>query len=97
MQSYNIIIAKRFTDELGEILGFIALSNPNQAVKFNNEIYAKIASLATNPYRCRANTIANDTNVRDMIFKGYVVVFAIDEFAKCVEILGIYKNNLWKP
>ncbi len=96
MQSYNIIIAKRFTDELCEILGFITISNPSQATKFNNEIYAKIATLNVNPYRCRANTITNDKSVRDMIFKGYVVVFAIDEPTKCVEILGIYKNNLWK-
>ena len=48
------------------------------------------------PYRCRQNPIAKDENVRDMIFKGYVIVFFVDEAQQCVEILGIYKNNLWK-
>lgn len=96
MTKYSIIIATRFVDELGVILDFIALSNPNQAIKFSNEIYAKIATLSNAPHRARQNKIANDKNVRDMIFKGYVVVFAIDEPLKRVEILGIYKNNIWK-
>lgn len=96
MQTYSIIIAKRFTDELGEILEFIAHSSPHNALKFSNEIYAKIATLSTMPYRTRQNPIANDKNVRDMIVKGYVIVFFINENTKCVEIMGIYKNNLWK-
>lgn len=96
MTKYSIIIAKRFIDELGAILDFIALSNPNQAMKFSNEIYTKIATLSSTPHRARQNKIASDKNVRDMIFKGYVVVFAIDETLKRVEILGIYKNNIWK-
>lgn len=36
----------------------------------------------------------NNTNIRDLIFKGYVVPFLI---SNDIYILGIYKQNLWKP
>ena len=89
MQTYSIIIAKRFTDELGEILDFIAHSSPNNALRFSNEIYAKIATLSTMPYRTRQNSIANDKNMRDMIFKGCIIVFFVNENTEYVEILEV--------
>ena len=35
-----------------------------------------------------------DTQVRDLIFKGYVVVFVIDESEQTITIISIYKQNL---
>ena len=35
----------------------------------------------------------NDENIRDFIFKGYVIIFEINEN---IEILNIYKHNLPK-
>lgn len=46
------------------------------------------------PYSYRKNSIANDENIRDLIFKGYVVIFEIS--TKNIEILDIYKHNLPK-
>ena len=96
MQSYKIIFSKRFSQELDEILDFIATSNPNQAATFQSELFAKISSLDTMPYRCRKNFVADDENIRDMVFRGYVVVFGVNEKALSVEILGIYKANEWR-
>ena len=95
MKSYKIIIATRFQQELNEILDFIALQSLDEARKFKNGLYAKIATLALMPRRCRRNLVANDENVRDLIYKGYVVVFGVDDDKACVEVLGIYKANVW--
>lgn len=46
------------------------------------------------PYSYRKNNIANDENICDLIFKGYVVIFEIS--TKNIEILDIYKHNLPK-
>lgn len=46
------------------------------------------------PYRHRKNQTSNDKNIRDLIFKGYIVVFRIDD--EIIEILNIYKQNLPK-
>lgn len=37
--------------------------------------------------------IANDECVRELIFKGFVVVFVISD---SIDVLGIYKQNLWE-
>ena len=97
MQSYKITFSKRFLQELDEILGFIATSSPSQAATFQSKLFAKISSLDTMPYRCRKNFVANDESIRDFIFKGYVVVFGVNEKALRIEILGIYKANEWRP
>lgn len=46
------------------------------------------------PRRFRKNGLTANNNIRDLIFKGYVVVFEISD--EDIEILGIYKNNLWQ-
>ena len=44
------------------------------------------------PYRYRKNAILGDENVRDLVFKGYVITYRINE--KSIEVLLIYKENL---
>lgn len=92
MQTYSIIFSHRFECELQEILDFIALNSPNRAEQFKRDIYAKINTLTFNPLRCRAHS-GEDKNLRDLIFKGYIVVFLVENTH--IEILGIYKNNQW--
>lgn len=87
----KIIITQRFTDELNEILSFIAKDNLDIAVKFDSNIYAKIENIAFMPRRFPKNHAANDENIRNLIFKGHVIAFAIND--EIIEILGIYKQN----
>ena len=99
VQAYKIKLTDRFQQELHDILGFIATSNPNNALKFRNELYAQIATLEFMPLRCRrhfANADSTNENIRELIFKGYAVVFLVDENALNIEILGIYKANEWR-
>ena len=51
------------------------------------------------PLRCRrhfANADSTNENIIELIFKGYAVVFLVDENALNIEILGIYKANEWR-
>lgn len=99
MQTYKIKLTDRFQQELHDILGFIADSSPSNALHFRNELYAQMVRLNFMPFRCRkhfsnANSVGD--NIRDLIFKGYVVVFLVDKMSFSVEILGIYKANKWQ-
>lgn len=91
MQRYSIGFDARFKDDLHEILDFIGADNPNAAEKFSYEIYAKIDTLKFMPFRCRRHK--NYENIRDLLFKGYIIVFLVENLH--IEILGIYKENLW--
>ncbi len=43
-------------------------------------------------HRFRKNLIANDENIRDLIFKGYVIPFEIKKDS--IAILQIYSQNI---
>lgn len=45
------------------------------------------------PYSHRQNFDANNKNVRDLIFKGYVIPYHINNETSTITILFIYKEN----
>ena len=86
----KIIYSKKFQNSLANIVDFIAQDSPKRARNLPQTLNQTIAFM---PYKHRKNFIANDENIRDFIFKGYVIIFEINEN---IEILNIYKHNLPK-
>ena len=80
---------------MSKIVSFIAIHSVDSARKFYKELYAKITKIPQMPYSYRKNELMGDENIRDMIYKGYVVVFKIT--VESIIILSIYKWNLWNP
>lgn len=93
MQRYEVVYTSEFKANLDTILDFIGDDNPKAAAKFGNELLDKIDTLDFMPFRCRQHLDNGDKNIRDLVFKGYVIVFRVIENE--VRILGIYKENLW--
>lgn len=89
-----IIRTKRYIKELKNILTFIAKDSLNSSRKFKNELDDKINKIPNYPQIYRKSLATDDENVKDLIFKGFVVVFRIKN--DDIYILGIYKHNLWK-
>lgn len=48
------------------------------------------------PYKFRQSKCFNDENIRDFIFKGYVIPYLIDKENNKIVILAIFKQNLPK-
>ena len=71
----NIKFSERFHQNLDEILAFIAKDSIEKAVKFRDELYEKISGTAFMPRRFRKNGLTANNNIRDLIFKGYIIVF----------------------
>lgn len=87
----NFEFDDRFNKALSDIESFIALDSLERAEKFKNDIIDKISSLDFMPKRCRKSTLANDESIRDLIFKGYIIVFKIQN--DTIKVLYIYKEN----
>ena len=87
----NFEFDDRFIQALNDIESFIALDSLERAEKFKNDIIDKISSLDFMPKRCRKSTLANDESIRDLIFKGYIIVFKIQN--DTIKVLYIYKEN----
>ena len=84
----------KFERELKIIFDFIAKDSLNRAREFRNELIAKIERTAQTPFICRKSINFNDESTRDLIFKGYVIPYLIDN--EVIYILGIYKANEWE-
>ena len=84
----------KFERELKIIFDFIAKDSLNRAREFRNELIAKIERTAQTPFICRKSINFNDESIRDLIFKGYVIPYLIDN--EVIYVLGIYKANEWQ-
>ena len=85
----KIVFKASFVKRLENQIEFIALDSPERALKFYSELLTRLKEIPSNPYRYRKSIYFENRNIRDMIFKGYVIVFRItDNF---IELIGFVK------
>lgn len=87
----KIVLKDTFVNRLGDQLEYIAQSNPANARKFKNDLFQQIKAIASNPYKYRKSIWFEDQNIRDLIFKGYTIVFKIN--ANSIEVFGFVKQQ----
>ncbi|QHG91752.1 type II toxin-antitoxin system RelE/ParE family toxin [Sulfurimonas sp. CVO] len=75
----KILKREEFNREFKEILYFIAQDSKANAKKFKNELIKKVNDLEFMPYKFRKSIYFNNDSIRDLVFKGYVIVYSIDE------------------
>ncbi|MDP3119293.1 MAG: type II toxin-antitoxin system RelE/ParE family toxin [Sulfuricurvum sp.] len=86
----------RYEIELNNILDFIGENNPRNALNFARKLEAKINDLPHFPYKCRQSQKSMDTNIRELIFEGYIIPYRVDTLKENIVILGIFSENEWK-
>ena len=89
---YKIIVETEALKDLEDIIDFISeRGDPNRAYTFAGELKDRIASLETMPIRCRKSIYTDTKDTRDMIYKGYTIVFQIREDQ--IHILTIFRQK----
>ncbi len=86
---------ERFLSELESILDFIARDSFHQALNFKNGLDESVYLIPAMPYKYRQSSKAKDSNIRDMIFNGYVIPYRINTTKNQIELLGIFSSNIW--
>jgi plasmid stabilization system protein ParE len=76
---------KRFESQLR----FIANDSPKNALKFKNELLKQIRSLSAHPLKCRKSIYFDDESIRDLVYKGYTIVYRIA--GDKIEVFGLTK------
>ena len=84
----------RFNRELRAVFDFIAKDSPNRAREFRDRLIAKLQTISDSPLMYRKSISFDDERVRDLIFKSYVIPYAIENGA--IYVLGIYGANEWQ-
>ena len=92
----RIIRSKKYTLVLKDLIKFISLDSKSRAITFKNEIDKQINNLVDMPYKCRKSVYFEDKSIRDLIYKGYTIVYKVDEEKEIITIIGMkkYKNEL---
>jgi len=89
----KIVRSQRYTNALQVILRFIAIDSKNRALEFKKELDTHINDLDHMPYKFRQSYYFDDEHMRDLIFKGYTIVYKVDEEKECITIVGIKNTN----
>lgn len=90
----RIVLTPEFEADLKSILKFYSKKSPEVANDFYYCLYKKLENIAFMPYYFRKNQKLNREDIRELIFKGYVISFYIS--ANSIKILSIFKHNLPK-
>ncbi len=76
-----------------KIMEYIAQDSVQRAIHFQEELDTMIENCGHFPYKCRKSIYFDDDSIRDLIFKGYVIPYVVDEENATLTVLGIIK---WK-
>jgi plasmid stabilization system protein ParE len=85
----KVLFKESFLCRLENQLEYISSDSPARARKFKNDLLQRIREIPGNPYKYRKSIYFENTEIRDMIFKGYTVVFRIN--INQIEIFGFVK------
>jgi len=85
----KIIFKDTFVLRLEKQLDFIASDSPANTRRFKNNLFRKIKAIPSNPYKHRKSIYFDDQNIRDLIFRGYTIVFRINN--QTIEVFGFVK------
>jgi len=87
----KIIRSRKFLNKLKNILAYIAKDKISAAKQFRKDLNEKIKNLIYFPYKYRKSYYFNDENIRDMVFKGYTIIYKIDK--NKIILLDIFKKE----
>jgi plasmid stabilization system protein ParE len=90
----KIVFKDTFVKRLEKQIDFISLDSPKRARKFKNDLLLRIREIPENPTRFRKSIYFDSDEIRDLVFKGYTVVFRIN--SNQIEIFGFvkYQNSI---
>ena len=87
----KIIYEETFVSRLEKQLKHITKDNPSAAKKFKKEILSRIKEIPKYPEIYRKSIYSNDSSVKDLIYKGYTVVFKIEPSQ--INVFGFLKHQ----
>jgi plasmid stabilization system protein ParE len=87
----KIKFSKAFSQRLNDQVDYIANDKPSAARKFKLELMKRIKNIPHVPYGNRKSIFFDRNDIRDLIYKGYVIVYKINEVEKSIEVFGLVK------
>jgi plasmid stabilization system protein ParE len=93
-KNMQIIRTPHYISELQVILDHISLDKFSATKKFKIDIDKMINNLVNFPFKFRQSYYYENENIRDMTFKGYSIIYRVNQEKDIIEILEIFNRNL---
>ena len=92
----TVSISNEFLKLLTEQVCYIYKDKPRAALKFRKDLLKNIKKDLKQPFHFKKSKYIENENIRDYVFKGYVVVYEVDIENKIVSVFGFikYKDSL---
>jgi plasmid stabilization system protein ParE len=89
-------ILQSFKEKLNEQVEFIAKDKPGAARKFKGHIISRLKNIPKMPFANRKSIFFDREDIRDLIVKGYIIVYKVDLQNRQIDVFGFikYKNEL---
>ncbi|MDP3915774.1 MAG: type II toxin-antitoxin system RelE/ParE family toxin [Bacteroidota bacterium] len=84
-------ILTSFKVKLNDQVEFIAKDKPSAARKFKSEIIGRIKAVTQMPYKNRKSIFFDREDIREIIYKGYLIVYKINDREQAIEVFGLTK------
>ena len=84
---------KRYNNNLFQILDYIAQDKLSASENFKNELDELINNIPTFPYKFKKSKYFDNDNIRDMVYKGYTVIYRINLEKNSIDIIRIFNKN----
>ncbi len=89
----QIKLDKEFEENFETIFVYIAEDRVSAAKNFKKELFKRIKNIPHFPYKYRESIYFKNENIRDMIFKGYTIVYKVDVQENIIVIVDIFNQN----
>ena len=93
----NVDILDEFFLKLNAQVAYIARDKPSAARRFKSDVIRAVKNLRSiSPYQNRKSIHFENENIRDMIFKGYKIIYRVKPNENSIEVFG-FVNYQEKP
>jgi plasmid stabilization system protein ParE len=92
----KIRFQEEFLFDLNDQVHYISNDKPFAARKFKSELLRNIKKDLKHPFQFKKSKYIKNENIRDYVFKGYLVVYEVDIEKNIVSVFGFikYKQSL---
>lgn len=87
----NLEFLPSFVNRLEGFVEIIAEYKPSVARKFQKEIINACKEIQNSPYKHRKSIYFDDETIRDLVHKGFVVIYKID--GDTIKVFAFIKRN----
>lgn len=87
----KILFKDTFVNRLTRQIDFIAKDSPSRAKRFKDQLLKEINKIPKMPYANRQSIYFDNQEIRDLVFKGYTIVYRVNIENSTIEVFGLTK------